>query len=133
MQHGFRYSRSATYSCGTDACSRRAFDVKQHVENVSFDLENAYDEALRHGIVHLAYTQLEVIFPCSSSPCRIVILQGQRGYSLFPQKTVPQGGVLSVGMFGLAVNDIKPAVCSGVPSVDNFFLSYISPNLHVPE
>ena len=112
-QCGFRRNRSTVDHLITlDTVIRTAFKQRRHVGAVFFDIEGAYDVTWRHGILLKAFNHgvrgamgcfLQNFLKDRFFQVRV----GNRLSVRFQQENgVPQGGVLSVALFALMVNDI---------------------------
>ena len=120
-QCGFRRNRSTVdHLVSLDTVIRLAFKERRHVGAVFFDLEGAYDTTWRHGILLKA-------FNCGIRGAMGYFLQnflrerffrvrvGNQVSERFLQENgVPQGGVLSVALFALAINDIGSALSPSI-------------------
>ena len=105
---------------------------------VFFDLEKAYDTTWRYGILrtlhgyglrgHLAVFLLNFL-----NLRRFCVRIGNtRSQSRIQENSVPQGSILSVTLFAVAINGITSIVRSGIPMslyVDDFAIYYRSYNL----
>ena len=112
-QCGFRKNRSTVDHLVTfDTVVRTAFKQRHHVGAVFFDIEAAYDTAWRHGILMKAYR-----YGIRGNMGRFLqnylkerffrVRVGHQLSDRFRQKDgVPQGGVLSVALFALMINDV---------------------------
>ena len=112
-QCGFRKHRSAVdHILVLDTEARASFSQKKHLGAVFFDIEAAYDTVLRPGI-------LRKLFKYGIRGCMGFFIQnflshrsfqvrvGHHLSSSFMQENgVPQGGVLSVALFAIMINDI---------------------------
>ena len=112
-QCGFRRNRGTVdHILALDSAVRVAFEKNRHVGTVFFDIEAAYDTAWRHGI-------LLKLFRCGIRGCMGTFLRNFLSDRYFKVRVgnhfsdkflqvngVPQGGVLSVSLFGVMVNDI---------------------------
>ena len=112
-QCGFRKFRSTVDHILTlDTVVRSAFKQKQHVGAIFYDIEAAYDTTWRHGII-------SKLFKCGIRGSMGVFLKNflsersfkvrvgnQQSEKYIQENGVPQGGVLSVALFAVMVNDI---------------------------
>ena len=112
-QCGFRKNRSTVdHLVSLDTVIRMAFKERRHVGAVFFDLEGAYDTTWRHGILMKA-------FKCGirgAMGCFLRNFLRERFFRVrvgnhlserfLQENGVPQGGVLSVALFALAINDV---------------------------
>ena len=112
-QCGFRRNRSTVDHLVTlDTVVRMAFKERRHVGAVFFDLEGAYDTTWRHGIILKAFNcgirGALGWFLCNFLRERFfrVRVGNQLSDRFLQENGVPQGGVLSVALFALAINDI---------------------------
>ena len=131
-QFGFRKMRSTTDALvRLETAIHKSFEEKHHMLAVFFDLEKAYDTTWKHGIL----MKLHQIGLRGALPNLIRdFLMNRRfrvrvGSSLSDPKVqlegVPQGCILSVTLFALAINDIIQAVPRAVACslyVDDFTL-----------
>ena len=116
-QCGFRKMHSTTdvlIRLESSVCE--AFASKQHHVTVFFDLEKAYDTAWRHGIlktIHESGLRGELPLFIKSFLARR-IFQVKVGNAMSERKCqqegVPQGSVLSVTLFALAINSISSCI-----------------------
>lgn len=143
FQYGFRRSRSTTDALvQLESIICRAFAKKQHVVSVFFDLEKAYDTTWRHGIIRTLHAigmrgNLPLFIRSFLQNRTFKVRVGTALSRLFTQEEgVPQGSVLSVTLFGLAINDIANNLPQDIHCtlyVDDFSISYASPRLDVAE
>ena len=112
-QCGFRKNRSTVDHLVTlDTVIRMAFKERCHVGAVFFDLEGAYDTTWRHGILVKAFNcgirgALGCFLRNFLRERFFRVRVGNQFSDRFLQENgVPQGGVLSVALFALAINDI---------------------------
>lgn len=112
-QCGFRRHRSTVDHLITlDTVIRTAFKQRRHVGAVFFDVEGAYDTTWRHGILLKVFshgirgamgTFLQNFLHDRYFRVRI----GNHLSDRFLQENgVPQGGVLSVALFAIMINDV---------------------------
>ena len=116
-QCGFRKNRSTLDHLVTfDTVVRAAFKQRHHVGAVFFDLEAAYDTAWRHGILLKAHRcgirgQMGRFLQNFLEQRFFRVQVGQQLSERFLQRSgVPQGGVLSVALFALAINDVSDVI-----------------------
>ena len=112
-QCGFRRNRSTVDHLITlDTVIRTAFRQRRHVGAVFFDVEGAYDVTWRHGILLKAFNHgirgamgwfLRNFLRDRFFRVRIGNVLSDR---FLQENGVPQGGVLSVALFALMINDI---------------------------
>src|SRR5207253_1047135 len=129
-QCGFRRNRSAVdHLVVLESAIREAFAKKQHLVAVFFDLEKAYDTTWRYGILrNLASYGFR-----GRLPLFLVNFLSERTFRVrvgsclsdrqVQEAGVPQGGVLSVTLFAIAINGIAQSV--SLPNsmfVDDFAL-----------
>lgn len=112
-QCGFRKHRSTVdHILYLDTVIRTAFKKNRHVGAIFFDIEAAYDTAWRHGIVlklfeHGIRGLMGVFLQNFLSHRFFRVRVGNNLSERFPQVDgVPQGGVLSVVLFAVMINDI---------------------------
>ena len=112
-QCGFRkYRGTMDHILTLDTVIRSAFKQKQHVGAIFYDIEAAYDTTWRHGIILK-------LFKCGIRGCMGLFLKNFLSERFFKVRVgnqlseryvqvngVPQGGVLSVALFAIMVNDI---------------------------
>ena len=142
-QCGFRSMRSTTdVLVRMESSICEAFILKQHHVSIFFDLEKAYDTAWRYGI-------LKDLFNCrlrGELPIFIKnflknrIFQVQVGSTMSSVKVqeegVPQGSVLSVTLFALAINGIAKVIPHEflyTLFVDDLSISFSSSRMAVAE
>ena len=116
-QCGFRRNRSTIDHLITfDTVVRAAFKQRHHVGAIFFDLEAAYDTAWRHGILVKAHRcgirgQMGRFLQNFLEERFFRVRVGQQFSERFLQSSgVPQGGVLSVALFALAINDVSDVI-----------------------
>ena len=112
-QCGFRRNRSTVDHLVTlDTVVRLAFKERRHVGAVFFDLEGAYDTTWRHGILLKAFkcgirgAMGEFLRNFLHERFFRVRVGDQLSERFLQENGVPQGGVLSVALFALAINDV---------------------------
>ena len=142
-QVGFRKLHSTTnalVSMESSIC--RAFASKKHHVTVFFDLEKAYDTAWRYGILKTLHDlglrgSMPILIQKFMSNRRIRVRVGTSVSSDHELPGgVPQGSVLSVTLFAVAINNITKALPSGVLStlyVDDFSISFAASTMAVAE
>ena len=142
-QCGFR----RMYSCSDilvrlESSICEAFAMKQHHITIFFDLEKAYDTAWRYGILKILH---EIGFR-GEMPIYIKNFLKNRHFQVQVGSTlseikcqeegVPQGSVLSVTLFALAINGIAKLIPSDVLFtlfVDDLSLSFSSAKMAIAE
>lgn len=134
VQYGFRKMRSTTdalLSLESSVCE--AFAKDHHQVTVFFDLEKAYDMAWCHGILLTLFEfglrgRLPVFIQRFLSNRRIQVRVGSVLSDMCPlEDGVPQGSVLSVTLFAVAINDVIGVLPPGVHSslyVDDLCISF---------
>ena len=121
-QCGFRKHRnSVDHVLTLDSVIRASWSKNRHVGAVFFDIEAAYDTAWRHGILLKIFklgirgsmaTYLRNFLSGRSFRVRVGKDISDRYY---PAYGIPQGGVLSVTLFGIMINDIGDSVDRPLP------------------
>ena len=142
-QCGFRKMHSTTdVLIRLESSICEAFASKQHHVTVFFDLEKAYDTAWRHGILKIIHESgLRGELPLFiKSFLRHRIFQVKVGNILSERKCqeegVPQGSVLSVTLFALAINSISSHIPHDVLHtlfVDDLSISFAGSRMPVIE
>ena len=118
-QCGFRKYRSTVdHILALDTEIRACFSYRKHLGAIFFDIEAAYDTVLRHAILrklfnygvrgHMGYFIRNFL----SHRCFRVRVGNQLSSSFSQESGIPQGGVLSVALFAVAINDI----CDQLPT-----------------
>ena len=142
-QCGFRKMHSTTDTLirlETSICE--AFASKNHHLTVFFDLEKAYDTTWRFGIlkkIHSCGLRGELpLFIKSFLESRYfrVRVGNILSEKKIQEEGVPQGSVLSVTLFALAINDITNVVPPGILTtlfVDDLSLSFSAARMSVAE
>ncbi|MCV6613054.1 MAG: reverse transcriptase family protein, partial [Amphritea sp.] len=112
-QCGFRKHRSPVDHILTlDTEARACFAEKKHLGAVFFDIEAAYDTVLRQCILAKLHRygirgRMGLFIENFLSDRSFRVRVGNHLSSSFTQENgVPQGGVLSVALFAVAINDI---------------------------
>lgn len=112
-QCGFRKGRSTVdHLLSLDTIVRSAFKQRRHVGAVFFDIEGAYDTTWRHGILMKAFNYgVRGPLGCFIQNFLMnryftVRIGNQFSDRLLQENGVPQGGVLSVALFALMINDV---------------------------
>ena len=138
-QSGFRKNRSAVdglIHLGTDA--RKSFLLKHHLVAVSFDLEKAYDTTVRFKILEYLHDfgirgRLSYYIQNFLKNRTFQVRIGNTLSHTFAQEDgVPQGSVLSVPLFLIAINNILKSIPDGVSRAlfaDDLTIWYHSRNL----
>ena len=137
-QCGFRKNRSTVDHLVTfDTVVRTAFKQRHHVGAIFFDLEAAYDTTWRHGILMKAHRHgirgHMGLFLQNFMRERVfrVRVGNQLSDQFYQQNGVPQGGVLSVALFTLMINDVVDVLPRSVGRslfVDDLAIWYTSPS-----
>ena len=133
-QCGFRKNRSTT-DClvQLDTAICQAFASNQHFVCVFFDLEKAYDTAWRRGILRQLHDfglrgELPVFIDGFLRNRHFRVRVGTHYSNTFQQvEGVPQGSVLSVTLFAIAINGIASTLPAGVINtlyVDDFSIGF---------
>ena len=120
----------------------QAFASRQHHITVFFDLEKAYDTTWRYGI-------LKILYECNlrgDLPLFIKAFLKTRTFqvqvgatlsdTLVQEEGVPQGSVLSVTLFALAINNIAKELPPDILHtlfVDDFSISFAASRMSVTE
>ena len=120
-QCGFRTHRSAVDHILTlDTEARACFTQKKHLGAVFFDIEAAYDTVLRGSILRRLFKygirgRMGLFIKNFLTGRRFRVRVGNDHSSSFTQVNgVPQGGVLSVALFAVVINDIADELPSAV-------------------
>ncbi len=134
IQYGFRRACSTTDALvQMESTICRAFAQKHRVVSVFFDLEKAYDTTWRYGILHSSHSigmrgNLPLFLQSFLRDRTFRVRIGTTLSSIFLQEEgVPQGSVLSVTLFGLAINGITDSLPPDIHCslyVDDFSISY---------
>ncbi|PJE78782.1 Ribonuclease H [invertebrate metagenome] len=143
LQSGFRNRRGTVdHLVRLETFIREAFAKKEHLVAVFFDLEKAYDTTWQYGIMK----DLHEIGVRGNLPKFISNYISDRHFKVRVGSTysetakqemgVPQGGILSVTLFGLKINSITKCLgksTEGSLFVDDFLICYRSKNMHTIE
>ena len=142
-QCGFRTMHSTTdVLVRMESSICEAFASKQHHITVFFDLEKAYDTTWRYGILKTLYEcNLRGNLPLFIQAfLKIRRFQVQVGAAMsgthIQEEGVPQGSVLSVTLFALAINGISKVLPPDVKStlfVDDLSISFAAARMAVAE
>lgn len=142
-QCGFRKHHSTTealISLESSICG--AFASRQHHVTIFFDLEKAYDTAWRHGILQSLYEfglrgRLPVFLQSFLANRVLRVRVGNILSSEHPLPGgIPQGSVLSVALFAVAINGIVDVLPEGIVStlyVDDLSISFAASRMSVAE
>lgn len=142
-QCGFRKMHSTTdvlVRMENSICE--AFASKQHHITVFFDLEKAYDTTWRHGILQDLHDcnlrgELPLFIKAFIKTRRFQVQVGAMLSSVqYQEEGVPQGSVLSVTLFALAINGIAKVIPKGIfytLFVDDFSLSFAATKMVTAE
>ena len=139
QQSGFRQHKS-TIDALTQLTSHieKGFENKKHTTAVFFDLEKAYDTVWRAGILNSLYDiglrgNLPTFIENFLSSREFCVRVGASHSNYVEQNEgLPQGSVLSVTCFALAINDITKQLSAEVQStlyVDDFAIFTSAVNL----
>ena len=138
-QSGFRRQRSTTdHLIRFETFVREAFVKKEHLVAVFFDLEKAYDTTWKYGIMNdLHDIGLRGRLPdFISNYLKDRQFQVRVGATLSDHQDqemgVPQGGILSVTLFNIKINNIVKALKPGTDCslyVDDFLICYRSKSM----
>lgn len=143
VQYGFRKVRSTTdalLSLESSVCE--AFANNHHQVTVFFDLEKAYDTAWRHGILLNLYEYgLRGRLPIFIKGFLLHRLLRVRVGSTLSETClledgVPQGSILSVTLFAVAINGVIGVLPDGVQSslyVDDLCISFSAARMSLLE
>jgi ribonuclease HI len=123
-QSGFRKHRSTLDNLiQLDTSIRNAFLKKQHLVAVFFDIEKAYDTAWKFGILKELHQfglrgHLPLFIQQFLTTRVFQVRLGTTLSSLYPQDLgVPQGSVLSVTLFSVAINSVVRCIPASVDSL----------------
>ena len=112
-QCGFRKHRSAVdHILALDTEVRACFSQKKHLGAIFFDIQAAYDTVPRNGILRKLFDygirgRMGLFLRSFLSNRHFRVRVGNHLSGSFPQENgVPQGGVLSVALFAIMINDI---------------------------
>ena len=143
VQYGFRKVRStldALLSLESSIC--RAFAGNSHQVTVFFDLEKAYDTTWCHGILLTLYNfglrgRLPIFIQQFLSRRLLRVRVGDvLSTPCALENGVPQGSVLSVTLFAVAINDVISVIPEGVHSslyVDDLSISFSAARMSLIE
>ena len=138
-QCGFRKMHSTTdvlVRLESSVCE--AFASKQHHVTIFFDIEKAYDTVWRHGVlkaIHRSGLRGELpLFIQSFLACRKfqVRIGNKLSETVCQEEGVPQGCVLSVTLFALAINSISDVIPKDIMHtlfVDDLSISFATPRM----
>ncbi len=142
-QCGFRKFHSTTDSLlRLESAICDAYACRQHQVAVFFDLEKAYDTAWRFGILKALHSyglrgRLPFLIRNFLEDRKFQVRAGCELSPLYTQEEgVPQGSVLSVALFAVAINGIVDVVPEGVQSslfVDDFSISFAASRMSAAE
>ena len=120
-QCGFRKHRSAVdHILALDTEIRAGFIKKKHIGAIFFDIEAAYDTVPRDLILRKLHSygicgRMGLFIKNFLSGRRFRVRVGNTySSSIIPDKGVPQGGVLSVALFAVLINDISDELPTAV-------------------
>ena len=120
-QCGFRKHRSSVdHILSLDTEVRACFSEKKHLGAVFFDIEAAYDTVLRQSILRKLFRygirgRMGFFIENFLSSRRFRVRVGNHLSTSFIQENgVPQGGVLSVALFAVAINDIGDGLSAAI-------------------
>ena len=140
-QCGFRKHRSPVdHILSLDTEVRACFTERKHLGAVFFDIEAAYDTVLRQSILAKVHKygirgRMGLFIRNFLSGRRFRVRVGSHLSSSFTQKNgVPQGGVLSVALFAVAINDIADELPDAIGRslfVDDFAIWFSASNTRV--
>ena len=142
-QYGFRQMRStsdALLSLESSICE--AFATNQHQVTVFFDLEKAYDTTWRHGILQSLYDfglrgHLPIFIQQFLSNRFLRVRVGNEISTARPlEDGVPQGSILSVTLFAIAINSVIAVLPDGVRGslyVDDLSISVMASRMTLAE
>lgn len=122
-QCGFRKGRSTVdHLISLDTSVRSAFKKRRHVGAIFFDVMAAYDTVWRHAILTKAYRygirgQMGFFFKQFLTDRTFRVRVGGAYSNVFYQEDgIPQGSVLSIGLFVLAINDVTETLPPSISS-----------------
>lgn len=96
------------------------FALGRHMIALFFDIEKAYDSVWRENIIQTLYNwnikenMLHFIKKFLSNRSFYVTVEGTRSNRFFQENGVPQGEILSVCLFLVAINSIQDCVPMGI-------------------
>ena len=121
IQCGFRKHRSTIdHMISLDTEVRLAFKERRHLGAIFFDIQGAYDTTWRHGILMKAHRCdfrgrmghfIQNFLQDRSFRVRV---GGYLSDTFVQHDGIPQGSVLSVDLFSLAINDIDHALPNSI-------------------
>ena len=139
-QYGFRKCRSTADSLSKlQSDIYKAFQQKNSLIAVFFDIEKAYDTTWRHHILQTVFNigirgKMAIFIKNFISARTFKVRLGQAlSDSCVQEQGVPQGSVLSVTLFGIAINDIANNLPFGVQAnlfVDDLAIYYSSSSVN---
>ncbi len=141
IQSGFRRCRSALdhlVSLATAVCT--SFVLRQHLVAIFFDIEKSYDTTWRHGILQTLHSwgflgKLPLFLQNFLFNRSFRVRVGDRLSRSHPlENGIPQGSVLTVTLFAIAINDIASTVREPVKAslfVDDFAIFCSSSSISV--
>ena len=142
-QCGFRSMHSTTdVLVRMESSICEAFARKHHHITVFFDLEKAYDTTWRYGILKTLYEcnlrgNLPLFIQAFLKTRYFQVQVGAVMSNIYTQEEgVPQGSVLSVTLFALAINGISKVIPSDIRStlfVDDLSISFAASRMAVAE
>ena len=143
IQCGFRKHRSTLdhlVTLSTDIST--AFALRQHLIAIFFDIDKAYDSTWRHGILRTLYQwgfrgHLPIFIRNLLSNRSFRVRIGSTLSRKHPlENGVPQGSILSVTLFAIAINGIASVVREPVKAslfVDDFAIYCSSTNINMSQ
>ena len=142
-QCGFRRMRSTSdVLIRLESSICEAFASKKHHVTIFFDIEKAYDTAWRYGILKILYEcklrgDLPLFIQAFLRERRFQVQIGSVLSVIMNQEEgVPQGSVLSVTLFALAINGLSkilPPEIMHTLFVDDFSMSYVASQMALAE
>ncbi len=143
IQCGFRKNRSTMDHLVTLTTQiSTAFVLRQHLVAIFFDLEKAYDTTWRYGILRTIHSwglrgRLPLFLVAFLSSRYFRVRLGDRlSASHHLENGVPQGSILSVTLFAIAINSIASIIREPVKAslfVDDFAIFCSSKSIQVIE
>ncbi len=141
IQSGFRRNRSTLDHLVSLATTiSTSFVLKQHLVAILFDIEKAYDTTWRYGILQTLHSwgfkgKLPLFLPNFLLNRSFRVRVGDRLSRSHPlENGIPQGSVLSVTLFAIAINGIASTVREPVKAslfVDDFAIFCSSSSISV--